>query len=135
MSVSDDELFNAPDRTGEGSSASFSQLFYENDRALEQFQQARRNPQRKLASIIYLGRCLFEKGQYDMAIDQYDTALAEMLVMDKSKMQALYYKGAALDATGKADEAFDCYKQIYSVDVGFLDVAKKVDAYYAAKKA
>lgn len=105
------------------------------DRALEQFQQARRNPQRKLASIIYLGRCLFEKGQYDMAIDQYDTALAEMLVMDKSKMQALYYKGAALDATGKADEAFDCYKQIYSVDVGFLDVAKKVDAYYAAKKA
>ena len=105
------------------------------DRALEQFQQARRNPQRKLSSIIYLGRCLFEKGQYDMAIDQYDTALAEMLVMDKSKMQALYYKGAALDATGKIDEAFDCYKQIYSVDVGFLDVAKKVDAYYAAKKA
>lgn len=37
MSVSDDELFNAPDRTGEGSSASFSQLFYENDRALEQY--------------------------------------------------------------------------------------------------
>ena len=37
MSVSDDELFNAPDYAGEGSSASFSQLFYENDRALEQY--------------------------------------------------------------------------------------------------
>ena len=37
MSVSDDELFKAPDYTGEGSSASFSQLFYENDRALEQY--------------------------------------------------------------------------------------------------
>lgn len=107
----------------------------EYDRALEQFQQARRNPQRKLSSIVYLGRCLSAKGQYDMALDQFDSALAEMLVMDKGKMQALYYKGEALTSLGKADDAFECYKQIYSTDVGFLDVSKKVEEYYAAKKA
>lgn len=104
------------------------------DRALEQFQQARRNPQRKLMSIVYLGRCLSAKGQFDMALDQFDAALAEMLVMDKSKMQALYYKGEALNGMGRIDEAFECYKQIYSSDVGFLDVGKKVEEYYAAKK-
>lgn len=106
----------------------------EYDRALEQFQQARRNPQRKLSSIVYLGRCLSAKGQFDMALDQFDAALAEMLVMDKGKMQALYYKGEALASMGKEDEAFECFKQIYSTDVGFLDVGQKVEAYYAAKK-
>ncbi|MBR2364150.1 MAG: tetratricopeptide repeat protein [Lentisphaeria bacterium] len=105
------------------------------DRALEQFQQARRNPQRKLMSIVYLGRCLSAKGQFDMALDQFDMALAEMLVMDKSKMQALYYKGEALNSLGRAEEAFECFKQIYSTDVGFLDVGKKVEEYYAARKA
>ncbi|MBO5761131.1 MAG: tetratricopeptide repeat protein [Lentisphaeria bacterium] len=105
------------------------------DRALEQFQQARRNPQRKLMSIVYLGRCLSAKGQFDMALDQFDAALAEMPVMDKSKMQALYYKGEALSGMGRVDEAFECYKQIYSTDVGFLDVGRKVEEYYASKKA
>lgn len=105
------------------------------DRALEQFQQARRNPQRKLSSLVYLGRCLAAKEQYDMALDQYDAALAEMPVMDKAKMHALYYKGEALTSLGRADEAFECFKQIYSADVGFLDVNKKVEEYYASKKS
>ena len=86
-------------------------------------------------SIVYLGRCLSAKGQFDMALDQFDAALAEMPVMDKSKMQALYYKGEALSGMGRVDEAFECYKQIYSTDVGFLDVGRKVEEYYASKKA
>lgn len=105
------------------------------DHALEEFQHARRNPQRKLSAMVYLGRCLHAKEQYDMALDQFDEALKEMYIMDKTKMNALYCKGVTLDAMGRKDEAFECFKQIYSQDVGFLDVTERINAYYEAKKA
>ena len=34
---------------------------------------------------------------------------------------------------GKKEEAIEQYKKIYEVDVGFKDVAKKVDAFYAGQ--
>ena len=105
------------------------------DHALEEFQHARRNPQRKLSAMVYLGKCLHTKGQYDMALDQFEEALKEMYIMDKTKMNALYCKGLTLDAMGKKDEAFECFKQIYSHDVGFQNVAEKVNAYYESRKS
>jgi hypothetical protein len=34
---------------------------------------------------------------------------------------------------GKVEEAIEQIKQIYEVDIGYKDVAAKVDAYYAGK--
>ena len=104
------------------------------DHALEEFQHAKRNPQRKLSSMVYLGKCLHAKEQYDMALDQFEEALKEMYIMDKTKMNALYSKALSLDALNRKDEAFECFKQIYSNDVGFMDVAARINAYYEAKK-
>ena len=87
------------------------------DKALEQFQLAQRNPQKRLSAIVYLGRCFAEKKQYDMAVEQYDKAISEMPVMDKEK------------------QAMECFKQIYSTNVNYLDVAKRMDAYYARLNA
>jgi hypothetical protein len=34
---------------------------------------------------------------------------------------------------GKSEEAIEQFKQIYEIDIGYRDVAVKVDAYYASR--
>lgn len=101
------------------------------DAALEQFQLAQRQPQKRLNSIVYLGRCFQAKGQYDMAVEQYQKALADMLTMSEMKLDTLYYLGLTYDAMGSKKEALDCFKQIYSADVTYRDVKDRVNANYA----
>ena len=105
------------------------------DKALEQFQLAQRNPQKRLSAIVYLGRCFAEKKQYDMAVEQYDKAISEMPVMDKEKMNAIYHLGVTCEEMGNDKQAMECFKQIYSTNVNYLDVAKRMDAYYARLNA
>ncbi|OQA83604.1 MAG: Tetratricopeptide repeat protein [Lentisphaerae bacterium ADurb.Bin242] len=100
------------------------------DKALEEFQHAKLNPQRKLISMIYIGRCFAIKEQYDMAIDIFEEAIKEMPYLDVQKMRAIYYLGAAYERMGKADKAFECFKQIYSANVNYMDVAEKVKKHY-----
>lgn len=113
-------------------------LFYFNynfiDNAIEQFQYARKNLQRKVACMVYLGRCFLIKEHYDMAIEQFTTALAEMLVMDKAKKEALYYLAKTYEATANPEKALENYKEIYQADVNYLDVGQKVQDYYNSKK-
>lgn len=104
------------------------------DHALEEFQHSQRNPQRKLESMIYMGRCFAAKERYDMAIEQFEGALSEMKYMDKDKMKALYYEGTTYEAMGEHDKALECFKQIYAVNVGYLDVADRINAYYDRQK-
>ncbi len=102
--------------------------------ALEQFQIAQRNPQRRLSAIVYLGRCFSTKKQYDMAIEQFQKALADMTSMDSQKMDTLYYLGVVYDAMGRSDDAFQCFKEIYAADVRFKDVAERMKKYYDTEK-
>ena len=100
------------------------------DRALEQFQIARKNPQRRLTSAVYIGMCFAKKGQTDMAVEQFEGAIAEMPVMDKEKLNALYQLGVLCDEIGNAEKALDCFKQIYQTDINYLDVAERMQKYY-----
>ncbi|MFA6102469.1 MAG: tetratricopeptide repeat protein [Victivallaceae bacterium] len=104
------------------------------DNAIEQFQYARKNLQRKVTCMVYLGRCFLMKNQYDMAIEQLTSALTEMLVMDKGKKEALYYLGKTYEAAGNAEKALESFKEIYQADVNYLDVGKKVQDYYNNKR-
>ena len=105
------------------------------EKAMEQFQLAQRNPQKRLLAIVYLGRCFHEKGQEDMAIEQFEKALSEMPVMDKVKMNTLYYMGITFESVGKMEDAMNCFKQIYSADITYRDVSEKMNKYYESKKA
>ena len=104
------------------------------DHALEEFQHSQRNPQRKLESMVYMGRCFAAKERYDMAIEQFESALSEMKYMDKDKMKALYYEGTTYETMGEAEKALECFKQIYAVNVGYMDVAARINAYYDKQK-
>jgi len=101
------------------------------DGALEQFQLAQRQPQKRLAAIVYLGRCFQKKGQLDMAVEQYQKALTDMLTMSEAKLDTLYYLGQAYETMGNKKDALDCFKQIYSADITYRDVKERVAANYA----
>ena len=105
------------------------------EKALEQFQLAQRNPQKRLYAIAYLGRCFAAKEQYDMAIEQFEKAVKDMPTMDEAKMETVYHLGITYDIIGESDKALSCFKDIYAVNVSYEDVGKRIDAYYAKKRA
>lgn len=105
------------------------------EKALEQFQLAQRNPHKRLSAIAYLGRCFAAKEQYDMAVEQLEKAVKEMPTMDDLKMETVYHLGVTYDIIGESDKALACFKDIYAINVGYEDVGKRIDDYYAKKRA
>ena len=115
----------------------YAELLWEGgavDDALEQFQIAQRNPQHRLIAIVYLGRCFAAKNQFDMAIEQFNRALEDMPTMNADKMFTLYHLGCTYDTMGRKKEALDCFKQIYAVDIKYLDVAERINKFYEENK-
>jgi tetratricopeptide (TPR) repeat protein len=105
------------------------------DNAIEQFQYARKNLQRKVPCMVYLGRCFLNKAHYDMAIEQFVGAIAEMSRMDKAKKEAVYYLANTYEVSGNQQKALECYKEVYQADVNFLDVAQKIKDFYDSQKS
>lgn len=100
------------------------------DNALEQFQYSKKNPQRRVSSVVYLGRCFFKKEQYDMAVDQLSSAIAEMNIMDDNKMDALYDLGITYEKMGTPEKALECFKLIYQANINYRDVSEKMNKFY-----
>jgi len=98
------------------------------DEAIQAFQTGQRNPAKRLSALVYLGRCFFEKQQYDISIEQFSTALEGMHSMNKEKMEALYFLGNTYEAMGNNDEAKNCYKQIYKADISYKDVEARMQS-------
>jgi tetratricopeptide (TPR) repeat protein len=107
-------------------------LFDQNriNEAIQQVQAAQRNAQRRTQSLFYIGRCFRAKQQYDMAIDQLQQAVADLPVMDDTKKAIVYELGSIYELTSRSAEAMDCFKQIYQIEIGYRDVATKVEQGY-----
>lgn len=104
------------------------------DEAIAQFQQAQRNPQRRIDALYLMGSCFKAKGQYDIAATQLQKAAEELPTMDETKMAILYELGEVLEAQGDLEGALAHFKTIYAVDIGYKNVAEKIEAGYARKK-
>lgn len=100
--------------------------------AIQEFQKTQSNPHRRVQSLSYLGRCFAARNMFDLAARTLQNALKEKLAFDDEKKELIYSLGAVLEKMGKRDEAIEQFKQIYEVDIGYKDVAAKVDAFYAA---
>lgn len=101
------------------------------DAAIAQFQQAQKGPQVRVASLVGLGRCFKAKKLFDLAVAQLSTAKAEIAQMDDTKKDVIYELGTCFELMGKADAAIAEFKAIYSEDIGFRDVAEKINAFYS----
>ena len=109
-------------------------MLFENDyfnEAIQQFQVAQRSARNRVKSLYFLGLCFKAKGQHDMAVDQLDAALKELLVMDATKKDVLYELGLIAELQGDIPTALGHFKQIYQADIGYRDVAAKVESGYA----
>ena len=101
------------------------------DPAIGQFQQAQKGPQVRIASLVGLGRCFKAKRLFDLAVAQFSTAKAELTQMDDTKKDVIYELGACYELMGRGEAAIAEFKAIYSEDIGFRDVADKINAFYS----
>jgi tetratricopeptide (TPR) repeat protein len=99
--------------------------------AIPEFQKAQNNPNKKIQSLYYLGQSFAKRNILDLAVRSFQTAIAEKQNLDEEKKELIYALGTAFEKQGRSDQAIEQFKQIYEVDIGFKDVAAKVDAYYA----
>lgn len=110
-------------------------LLFERDQvneAIQQFQLSQRNPQRRVRSLYYLARCFAKKGQFDIAAEQLSRAVSELNLMDETKKDVVYELGLVYEQMKKPDKAMECFKEIYAVDIGYRDVAKRIEKGYPA---
>ena len=112
------------------------QLHFEAGRvseAIQEFQKAQNNPHKRIQALYYLGQCFARRGMSDLAARTFLNAIKEKLVFDDEKKELIYALGCAYEKMGKGGEAIEQFKLIYEVDIGYRDIAAKVDAYYAAQ--
>jgi tetratricopeptide (TPR) repeat protein len=67
---------------------------------------------------------------YDMAARQLQNAIREKQVLDDEKKELIYNLGCVLENMGKKEEAIEQFKIIYEIDIGYRDVAAKVEGSY-----
>jgi tetratricopeptide (TPR) repeat protein len=108
-------------------------LLFQNDyfnESIQQFQLAQRSPKDRVRSLYYMGLCFKAKGQLDMACDQMETANKELISMDSTKKDVCYELGALYEETGNKEKAIENYKLIYQADIGYKDIAAKIESLY-----
>ncbi len=111
-------------------------MLFENDylnEAIQQLQLAQRGLQQRVSALYYLGLCFKAKNQYDLAVEQLKKALSEVGTLDDRRKDILYELGQISETLGKREDAVSYYKQIYQMDIGYKDVAQKVEAAYQQK--
>jgi tetratricopeptide (TPR) repeat protein len=83
--------------------------------------------------MSYLGQCFSRRGMNDLAARTLQNAIKEKPAFDEEKKELIYLLGCVLEKMGKKEEAIEQFKLIYESDIGYKDVAAKVDAYYAGR--
>lgn len=99
--------------------------------AIANYQQAQKNPKVRIAAITGMGRSLKARKMFDLAVAQFQSAKSELPGMDDLKKDVIYELASCYEAMGKKAEAIAEYKIIYSEDIGFRDVADKINAFYS----
>ena len=101
--------------------------------AMKEFQKAQGNPHRRIQALSYLGQCFARRGINDLAASTFQDAIKEKVVFDDEKKELVYLLGCVFEKMAKREEAIAQFKIIYAVDVGYKDVAEKIDAYYGGQ--
>src|SRR6185436_6673248 len=73
--------------------------------AIQEFQKAQSNPNRKVRAMSYLGQCYARRNMNDLAVRTMEGALKEKLVWDEEKKELAYNLGMVFEKMGKREEA------------------------------
>jgi tetratricopeptide (TPR) repeat protein len=102
--------------------------------AIQEFQKAEAGP-RRIAAMNYLAQCFAKRKMNDLAARKLQSAIKEKTVFDDEKKELIYNLGLVLQSMGKKEEAVEQFKLIYETEIGYKDVAARVDAYYAEQSS
>jgi len=98
------------------------------DEAIPLFQEAQRDPRRKIAAMNHVGFCFFAKGWIDDAIDVFTKAIDSHEIKDDAVGKELRYNLAqAYEQLGDTHKALDIYRKIAQLDFAYRDVSRRVD--------
>ena len=98
--------------------------------AVPELQRARQNPHARLKAMHVLGCCYGELGMLDLAMKQLEEASREIVSMDEMKKEIVYNLALIYERMGDVEKALACMKEIYEVDYGYRDVARRVESSY-----
>ncbi|MBN2180934.1 MAG: hypothetical protein JW715_03395 [Sedimentisphaerales bacterium] len=98
------------------------------DEAIPLFQQAQKDPRRKIASMNQMGYCFFKKGWLPDAIDIYTKAINSYELKDDAIGKELRYNLAlAYEQQGQTQKALEVYRKIAQADFSYKDVSRRVE--------
>ena len=98
--------------------------------AVPELQRARQNPHARLKAMNLLGCSYSELEMLDLAMKQLEEASKEIVSMDAMKKEIVYNLGLVYERMGEQEKSLACMKQIYEVDYGYKDVARRVESSY-----
>jgi tetratricopeptide (TPR) repeat protein len=101
--------------------------------AMGEFQKSKNNPNKEIASMNYLAQCFAKRKMFPLAANTLQEAIKKKLVFDEEKKELVYNLGTVFEAMDKQKESIEQFEQIYAIDIGYKDVAAKVDKYYAGQ--
>jgi tetratricopeptide (TPR) repeat protein len=96
--------------------------------AIPLFQEAQKDPRRKIAALNKIGFCFSKKGWLADAIDVYTRAIETYEMKNDAIHKDLRYNLArAYEQQGDMDKALEIYRKIAQNDFSYKDVSQRVD--------
>lgn len=96
--------------------------------AIPLFQEAQKDPRRKIASMNMIGFCFFMKGWFQDAIDIFTEAINSYEVKDDATGKELRYNLARVyEEQGDTEKALEIYRKLAQLDFAYKDVGQRVD--------
>jgi len=96
--------------------------------AIPLFQEAQKDPRRKISAMNKIGLCFFLKGWLTDAIDVFNQAIASYEIKEDNLAKELRYNlGRAYEEHGQMENALELYRKIAQVDFAYKDVSQRVD--------
>ena len=98
------------------------------DEAIPLFQEAQKDPRRKIGSMNQIGVCFFRKCWFADAIDVLNLAIETYQMKDDATAKELRYNLArAHEEKGDKEKALEIYRRIAQTDFSYKDVSRRVD--------
>ncbi len=103
--------------------------------AIPLFQEAQKDPRRKIAAMNKIGYCFLVKGWLADAIDVFTKAIESHELKDDAAGKELRYNLAcAYEENKEPDKALEIYRKIAQFDFAYKDVSQRVDKLRESQK-
>ena len=98
------------------------------DEAIPLFQEAQRDPARRIPSMNQVGTCFLAKGWFNDALDVFTAALNELEVKDDALGKEIRYNLARThEEMGQKDKAVEILRKIAQLDFAYKDVSSRIN--------